>query len=365
MAFWTGWASKLGSLFAGSQLPGVNGVILTKADGTADLLAGPGDGSIYTTQVDGSGNIVPAGVTAATAQFVKPTDGTSVPTIKPASTASVATDLASVVAINPLTPLSSGQYHITVPSKADLAPGPAEQDRAGNTHIQASAGSCRILNLGVAGLFTPALLPEGPCDAFRVDVDGALIFKQPLLRPFLCVDGSFAQGATYWPNVGNFTADAAHHKHTFTAGSTTPLVQVTATANPNDQILVGRYYAIIYTVTISTGGVTVSLGTTAGTLRSTVGTNTYIEVLSPATNGNISFAPNITGAGSISQVYVIPSTLAIYTGEDHPRRSNLIVGCSLNSAPTVLVTPVTCGVQAVWYRVPGAAELSALLTAAS
>ena len=64
-------------------------------------------GGQKTQIVDGSGNVQPSGDTAARAAFVKPTDGTNVPAVKGASTASAAADPSTVTNESPNSQLST------------------------------------------------------------------------------------------------------------------------------------------------------------------------------------------------------------------------------------------------------------------
>lgn len=66
------------------------------------------DGSQKSQQVDEEGNVQPAGDVVTRPVFVKPGDGTTSITVKPASTAASATDTSEVVALSPNTPLPAG-----------------------------------------------------------------------------------------------------------------------------------------------------------------------------------------------------------------------------------------------------------------
>lgn len=74
----------------------------------ASTSANQTNGSQKTQVVDGSGNIQPSGDVASRGIFVKPTDGTNTVTVKPASTAALATDTSLVTSLNPNTPLPTG-----------------------------------------------------------------------------------------------------------------------------------------------------------------------------------------------------------------------------------------------------------------
>jgi len=70
------------------------------------------DGTQKSQRVDGSGNVAPAGDTAARSGYDRLTDGTNTAAVKPASTSASATDPAVVVSVSPNSPIPTGSNTI-------------------------------------------------------------------------------------------------------------------------------------------------------------------------------------------------------------------------------------------------------------
>ena len=241
------------------------------------------------------------------------------------------------------------QYHATTPTKTDLAAGPEEVSKRGLQFVCASLRCARKLALPAAGAWTGfQSLPEGPCDAVRVDTEGCVVYKQPTERAPIALqtDVSWTAGAGW--TIANGTATHAN------PGGTNALSQDTSSTHAADPLLANEYYAVVFTVAgRANGTITPYLGTTAGTARSTDGT--YIEVMQ-AQSAVLSFVPTNTfdGAITLTSVWAIPGSLPLAANTWEPYSAIKIVGVAAGGTPGTLST--TIKVQAGWYRVAGATE---------
>jgi hypothetical protein len=194
-------------------------------------------------------------------------------------------------------------------------------------------------------------LVEGACDEVRVDTDDVLIFGQPPERDWIVINGTFDADSNWTKGTGwtisGGTATAA-------AGSASDLTQATDTENPDDPLIDGETYILIFTISgYSAGSVTPKLGTTSGTARSANGT--YVEAIEVGTDPDVIFSKDATFVGSIDNVFVIPANGPYKAGSSEPDSYSHIVGVAATSDPGALLTTVR--VEAGWYRRAGATEL--------
>lgn len=113
------------------------------------------------------------------------------------------------------------------------------------------------------------------------------------VSPNLLPNDSFTGGATGWTlgSGWSYSSNAVVH-----SSGTATLVP-----NPALSILVGHEYEVTYTISArTTGSVTMSLGGTTGTARSTNGT--FTEKLTATTTGNLTFTPTTDFNGALDDI---------------------------------------------------------------
>jgi len=111
-------------------------------------------------------------------------------------------------------------------------------------------------------------------------------------------NGDFMGGAQQWTlGSAQWSYTPATHLVTKTAGDVTTLTQ-------NTRCVRGLSYSVQYTLTRSAGGVTVSLGGTAGTQRTSSAAYRETLVCGSTANAPITFTPDAAFAGTIDLVSV-------------------------------------------------------------
>lgn len=250
--------------------------------------------------------------------------------------------------------LRLGVRNTTTPILTDEQTTMLPVDRRGLQQISATIAHNRRIRCVAAGAITNfGPLVEGATDGLAVSAD-AIVYAHCRERPRLAVNGDF-DGSTNW-TVGTAWVPDGNGAIQLVNGVTTALVQVTATANPNDPILVGSTYAVVFTVSNHFGGtITPYLGTQAGTARSANGT--YVELITAATTGNLSFVPSAPfSGGKVSNVWVIAALPTIAAKDRAPYSVVRVAGVAAAALATTLVT--TIAVQGLWYRYPGVTEIT-------
>lgn len=326
--------------------------------------AGTPAGGVHSVQGVAGGTAVPASVAAlplpagAATETSLGTDGAGAPAQGTGGTG-IRGWLASIYAAfiaGTLLIIGRAQRTVTTLSQAALGYVTLQVSRVGSLFIHASIRHERRLHrmATAAGAYTTfASLPEGPCDALRIETvgAGACVFGQPVERSLIASqDGSaWTCADATWTRVGNVWT------HVPGAGNTTPLVYDT-TAN-DDPVVVGWAYAMVYRLaSYVAGSVTYNCGTTAGAARSAAGAD-YIELLSAAANQTISIVPTATFDGSIdvTRVWCFPRMGEMPTLAWDPHSMIKVVAATLATTPTTWPgTPIN--VWAGWYRRPGATE---------
>ena len=247
--------------------------------------------------------------------------------------------------------------HTTTPSKMDGATGAIEVDKRGSAFANLSWSCQRTIVLSTAGTvaatYTDALT-EGACDGIECDTDSVYVYGQFRESVDLVYSRNPAVSWTLgagWAQVG-ITSVVRH-----TPGNTADLeLPVSATV----PILVGMGYAVVYTVSGRTAGtVTEKLGTGAGSGRIT--NATFLIAITAATNGKLIFTPdtNFDGSIDLASIYVCRRVLLPSSGV--PKAASLvrILGTATKAAPVTLVaSPTTQVVNAIWYRRAGAVEVT-------
>ena len=236
----------------------------------------------------------------------------------------------------------------TTPTRADLSLGPIDVNRRGIQFVQASARHRRRIQLTSGLAASAASLTEGPCDAIRTDIDGLVVYGQPVERALLVSQaGADWTAGAGWTIAGNVATHAA-------GGGTADLEITLSGYNAHS---VGDTLAVVFATTISAGtSVTAKLGTGAGTARTATGT--YVQLITSATNQKVIFTPTNDLACTIdlTTVYAIPATPPLAANVDEPESLINIVGCALDSTPATAHT--TARIWGKWLRRAGAVELT-------
>jgi len=251
--------------------------------------------------------------------------------------------------------------HTTTPSKMDGATGAIEVDKRGSAFANLSWSSQRTIVLSAAGTVSSTYadsLPEGACDGIECDTDSVYVYGQFRESVDLVSRNPFAWTLGAGWNFAMFPIPPfLEAVFVHTPGNTADLELPVDATNP---ILVGIGYALCYTIGNCTAGTcTEKLGTAAGSARSANGT--YLIALTAATNGKLIFTPSILFDGYIviRNIYVCPRVLLPSAGV--PKAASLvrILGTATKAAPVTLVaSPTTQIVNAIWYRRAGAVEVT-------
>lgn len=236
----------------------------------------------------------------------------------------------------------------TTPTRADLSLGPIDVNRRGVQFVQASARHRRRIPLTSGLAASAASLTEGPCDAIRTDIDGLVVYGQPVERALLVSQsGADWTAGAGWTIAGNVATHAA-------GGGTAGLEITLSGYNAHN---VGDTLAVVFTTTITAGtSVTAKLGTGAGTARTATGT--YVQLITSATNQKVIFTPTNDLACTIdlTTVFAIPATPPLAAHVDEPESLINIVGCALDATPATAHT--TARIWGKWLRRAGAVELT-------
>lgn len=251
-------------------------------------------------------------------------------------------------------PRNVAVYNSGTAAKSDGIRAALELSKQGGTFVDASARYFRALSLpSSAGAITAMTAPlgEGYCNGIAVDDDDTIVFVQPVERDWLIKEHDFAT-VTKWTLGAGWSAGTGKVTHTG-GGGTATVAQVTATANPNDPILVGETYAVIAKVSgLTAGGVSVGLGTATGTSRTANGW--FIELLTATVSGNPTLTPTNDFDGSVEFVYAIPATPKLKAGLVYPIAAHSIAAVSASSTPGTMTAR---RVTAYWHKRIGATEL--------
>jgi hypothetical protein len=244
-----------------------------------------------------------------------------------------------------------GEHNDTTPTLADGDADLVQLDSRGAAHVNASLRHQRYLVLSATD---EGALVEGACDAIRVNTDDVVVYGQPPERALQAVDGTFPD-ATNWTLGGGADWSVASNKATHATGNTNDLSQDSTVANPNDPLIAGETYVVVFTVVDRTAGtVTAKIGTGAGSARST--NATFVEAITAATDGTIKFTPTTDFDGAVSNVWVFPAAGPYKAGLE-PEAFSHIVGVATAAAPATLLAAAGAKVTACWYRRSGATEL--------
>ena len=258
----------------------------------------------------------------------------------------------SVIATN-----SGTVRHTTTPSKADAATGASEVDKRGVSFVGASLRCRRKVALATAAgpqtagtAAAGTSLPEGPCDAVRVDTDDTIVYGQPPERDSIVVQtaGGWTAGSG-WSFAGTVATHAA-------SGGTATLSQDTSAQHATDPILVNEYYAVLWTISNYVAGtVTAGIGSNQGSARSANGT--YLEIIQ-AQSAVLNFIPTTTfnGAIDVAGVWALPGSLPIKAGGWEPESYIKLACCAALATPGTISSTAKCA--AGWYRRAGAVELT-------
>lgn len=312
MAFFTGWAAKLGDAFVG-LFPGAHAILLRKSDDTLDMLASDDAGAALVSVVDAA---LPTGAATETKQD------------------------AAIVAIGSCTVAA---HHVSCTAKTDTLRATLESDREGNLHVSAVCSHSRVLALPTTGAWTgDSVLPEGACDAVESETDDTYVFGQTRegVRLASITPADWTAGAGW-----TFAGTVATH----TAGGGTADLELPV--NATYPIQLGVPYCVEYSVTMSAGTVTEKLGTAGAAARAATGK--FVQVLIPTVNGKLIFTPtnDSDAAIDIASVWVYPHTYLPNKGQIKPCSFTRIAACSVKGAPaTMTASPTTHIVKAHWYR---------------
>lgn len=224
-------------------------------------------------------------------------------------------------------------------------------------HIDGSLHYWRPLALSAAGAWTTQLaaLPEGACNAIRVSVDDHVVYGQPEGRPFLIKNHNFGGGGVQWTAGAGWTITAGTGAtHSGPGGGTNDLYQDTSVVNPDDPLIVGETYLVVFSYTGRTAGdITPKIGTGAGTARSAA-SGTYAECITAATNGRLIFTPHTDFDGTITYAQVFGRTPSLKKGVWDPLCMSWVLGVATEAAPATLIASgaATVRVTAGWYKRP-------------
>ncbi len=313
MAFFTGWAAKLGDAFVG-LFPGAHAVLLRKSDDSLDMLA---------SDDAGAAKVSIAGGLTAIATSAKQDD--------------------IITALADAQPRNVAAYNNACTAKVDGERSALDLDREGNIHVSAVCSHSRVLALPTNGPWTgSAVLPEGACDAVEAETDDVYVFGQLRegVRLASITPADWTAGAGW-----TFTGTVATHA----AGGGTADLELPVHATYPIQL--GVPYCVEYSVTMSAGTVTEKLGTAGATARAVTGT--FVQVLIPTANCKLIFTPtnNSDASIDIANVWVYPHTYLPNKGAIKPCSFTRIRACTLKSAPATMVdSPTTHIVKAHWYR---------------
>jgi hypothetical protein len=313
MAFFTGWAAKLGDAFVG-LFPGAHAVLMRKSDDSLDMLA---------SDDAGAAKVSIAGGLTAIATSAKQDD--------------------IITALADSQPRNVAGYHDACTAKVDGDRSALDLDREGNLHVSAVCSHSRVLALPTTGAWTgSAVLPEGACDAVEAETDDVYVFGQQreAVRLASITPADWTAGAGW-----TFTGTVATHA----AGGGTANLELAV--NATYPIQLGVPYCVEYSVTMSAGTVTEKLGTAGAAARAATGK--FVQVLGPTVNGKLIFTPTNDSDASIdiADVWVYPHTYLPNKGAIKPCSFSRIAACTLKSAPAMMVaSPTTHIVKAHWYR---------------
>ncbi len=255
--------------------------------------------------------------------------------------------------------LLGGVYRATQATLQDGVPVQLGLRHSGAADVDLTIAANRVIQLEVAGATTivgSGTLVEGPCDGISCDTDDVIVFCELRQRlPHIAAASAWTLGANWTRNGDIFT---------HTAGAVEPLTMPEQTLSTTIRPLLANVpYAVKYNV-VTTAGTTVvlAIGNAADSARAGAvapGTN-YICALKSTTTGALTITPALDWAGSIdiSQMRIGGHTLLPSHGVEKAISATRILGCATKAAPTTLIaSPATAIVTAVWYRRMGAVEV--------
>ena len=399
MAFWTNVLQQIGAQFVGS-FPGLNGLLLKNADGSADVLQGDGSGGALVTikggtltaTVDETTLAKDATLVALSAKMTACNTGAV--TVSSCALPTGAALDASVTAMSAKLPAALGagagsaslsvvpctdtatpttQYHATTPTRSDSGsgstPGPMETNSRGLAFVVSLPRHRRKIPTLAGGTWAAlAAFAEGHCDVVKTDTDSVILYAQAPESPWVVVAGDFSDASKWTANAGWTISTSGKTATHAASGGTGSLTQATASTNTINPIVVGEPYLVItYIKSISVGSVTPYLGTTAGTAITAQGWNAQVIVAQSAT---LSYTPTTTTdaviglsatAGDLQLASVcLPATDPLYSGQWEPLPCYLIGGVAASSTPATLLTNATTPavkLEAGWIRRSGATGL--------
>ncbi|CAN5350472.1 hypothetical protein BH10PAT1_BH10PAT1_1050 [soil metagenome] len=130
-----------------------------------------------------------------------------------------------------------------------------------------------------------------------ISTDNGATWTEVALAPNVVINGDFTGGAGGWTLAADWTYSSNAVTHTGGGGTGT------VTPTPALTIVAATLYEVTYTVSgVTAGNVTVNLGGTNGTARSTNGT--FTEVITTGSTANLIFTPTSPFDGSIDAVSV-------------------------------------------------------------
>ena len=130
-----------------------------------------------------------------------------------------------------------------------------------------------------------------------ISTDNGSNWTEVPLGPNVVINGTFTGNATGWTLGSGWTYGSNKVTHTTSGGT------ATVTPTPTLTIVTATLYEVTYTVSgVTAGTITVNLGGTNGTARSTNGT--FTEVITTASTANLIFTPTTTFDGSIDDISV-------------------------------------------------------------
>lgn len=130
-----------------------------------------------------------------------------------------------------------------------------------------------------------------------ISTDNGSNWTEVPLGPNVVINGSFTGNATGWTLGSGWSYASNQVTHAASGGT------ATVTPTPALTIVTATLYEVTYTVSgVTAGTVTVNLGGTNGTARSTSGT--FTEVITTSSTANLTFTPTTTFDGSIDDISV-------------------------------------------------------------
>jgi hypothetical protein len=130
-----------------------------------------------------------------------------------------------------------------------------------------------------------------------ISTDNGTSWTEVPLAPNVVINGTFTGSADGWTLAAGWAYGTNAITHTSGGGVGTVV------PNPALTIVASTQYQVTYTISgVTTGSVTVSIGGTNGTSRSTNGT--FTEVITSTNTGNLTFTPVTTFNGTIDDIEV-------------------------------------------------------------